>query len=407
MRYIRNNLNEAIKEWVGSHNSGIIYWLRSLRSRLILVFLNIMGRLIKKKNKVLFVAFSGKIFGDNPWYILELIHQLSPNTELVWARKKGYEYLVPNYVRVLEYTNRRALYKEMLSSAILVDNNLYWAGLLQGKHCLMIETWHGGLGIKKIGNDIPGNTVKKRRTYVYDVFLSNSDFLSNIYRSAFDYNGLVWKCGYPIEDVLLQDYGEKTKVYQWYGLPLNKKIFLYAPTFRQDEEWSSDLDVPAIRDVLHKKFGGDWVVAVRWHPYRQQSGCKLEGAINMTGYPDMQELIKASDACLSDYSSSIFQAALWGIPCFIYTNDYDTYQTERDFYYTFDELPFPYAFSKNVLIQNISEYDKRYWTNRWEEFRVRMGHVVTGHAAQDVARMCIEFLNGKSKEEVLKKFVTQ
>lgn len=107
---------------------------------------------------------------------------------------------------------------------------------------MFIETWHGGLGIKKIQLDVASGPLKpweikeiKNTSKLADLFISNSGFLTQVYRSAFNYKGKVWNCGYPKSDILLkanQSINLK-KIRDFYNLEENIKIFLYAPTFRK------------------------------------------------------------------------------------------------------------------------------------------------------------------------------
>lgn len=113
-------------------------------------------------------------------------------------------------------------------------------------------------------------------------------------------------------------------------------------------------------------------------------------------------MVKAADAFISDYSSSIFQAVQCHIPCFLYADDYEEYNMDRGLYYPLDEQPFPYAFTNEQLIDNILHYDAALWEEKWQQYRKRMGHIVTGHSAEDVAKVCVDFLNGKPKADIMK-----
>lgn len=79
--------------------------------------------------------------------------------------------------------------------------------------------------------------------------------------------------------------------------------------------------------------------------------------IDATNYPDMQELILAADAFISDYSSCIFDAALRNIPCFTFATDFEKYKGDRGVYYEMDELPFSYAKNNDELISNIKNFN--------------------------------------------------
>jgi len=120
--------------------------------------------------------------------------------------------------------------------------------------------------------------------------------------------------------------------------------------------------------------------------------------LDATRYQDMQELILAVDAMVSDYSSCLFDAALTRIPCFTFATDVDNYKADRGLYYEMEELPFPYATNNDELEQNILSFDEKEYLRRWDAFCVRMGLNETGHAAADIANKIMDFINGKPIE---------
>ena len=117
--------------------------------------------------------------------------------------------------------------------------------------------------------------------------------------------------------------------------------------------------------------------------------------INVTEYPDMQELILSCDMFISDYSSCIFDAAITGIPCFTFATDFEDYKSDRGVYYEMDELPFPYAKNNDELMQNIENFDTDDYSAKWKAFAERTGLHETGHAAKDIAEKIIKFINGE------------
>lgn len=401
----------AFIKYVHSQNDGVIFrlrvWhgiIREYHSKCSYAIASLGG----KKNKVIATSLAGKGYAGNPQLIFEQIHAFSPDTDLVWLQAENHDYSCPEYVRIIPASFSGSLLQELASASVVIDNCLYFRSVSGGKRMLWIQTWHGGLGLKKIGDDEANRQTSKklkkegRLKNGYDLYLSDSDHLTRIYRSAFDYQGPVWKCGYPIEDELQIDRGERQTVRERYGLAEDTPILLYAPTFRSKHRWCCQLDVEKVLSACIQKFGGNWVLAVHWHPHMNPADKNLPGALDVTDTQSMQELVKAADAFISDYSSSIFQAVQCHIPCFIYADDYESYKMDRDLYYSFEELPFPYAFTNEDLERNIAEYDAALWEERWQAFAKRMGHVVTGHSAEDVAKVCVDFLNGKPKAEIMK-----
>ena len=367
-----------------------------------------------KKNKVIATAFSGIRYGDNQKPMLEALHEICPEADIVWVKRRGYEYELPEWMRCVHSLTIRWLY-EYATAKIWINNCLTTDCFRKREGQLYIETWHGGLGIKKVFGDVQSRDAKKhkklfeRMAKLPDVFISNSDHLSAIYRNTLCYNGPIWKCGYPMNDILFTENPQITeKVKKALNIPATNKIFLYAPTHRDKFVTQGRVDesvffnnFTGLQQSLSQKFGGEWTILLRWHQSQMKmlSGTKVpSNVVNATSYPDMQELLMATDVMMSDYSSCIFDAAMRRIPCFIYASDYDEYKQYRGVYYEMEELPFPYAKNNDEMEQNIKAFDMEDYLKKWDAFCVRMGLNETGHAAKDVAEKMADFLNGKKVE---------
>jgi len=370
-----------------------------------------------KKNKVIVTVFNGSRYDDNQKYIMEELHKLIPDLDIVWVKDPKYEYELPAWIRPVKWRSWQWLY-EYVTAKIWNSNVIVPDYFVKRKGQLYVETWHGGLGIKKVAGDCIGlyaaeeNAVfLEKNSNMADVFISNSDHLSKIYRRAFKYHGPIWKCGYPKNDILVRndpEDGERTR--RELGIPKTHKVLFYAPTWRLRFEKEQhvdmkvyDLDMLRLKQALAERFGGEWTMLIRFHPKLRHyaKGCleaQLE-VMDVTDYPDMQQLLMATDVMVSDYSSCVFDAALRRIPCFTYATDFEAYKyEERGVYYEIEELPFPYAKNNDELEQNIRAYNHEDFLKKWDAFAVRMGLNETGHAAKDIAQKMADFLNGKTVE---------
>lgn len=367
-------------------------------------------RRLPLRNKVVATTMRGRKFGDNTKAILLAIHEQSPDVDVVWLKNSQYRYSLPDWIREVEYFSFLKTLYELATAKVWVSTHLFENEWKKRKGQLVVQTWHGGLGIKKIEGDIKGEhalsdaaMAKVAHTCeLSDVFISQSDFLSSIYRRAFGYNGPIWKCGYPKSDVLLGDNTEALeKVKRTYDV--NMRFLLYAPTFRQEwgeMDWTPfNIDFVRLRKTIEQAFGGDWTILIKWHPVLipYVKDMKVpDGAIDVTDYDDMQELILASDIVVSDYSSCLFDAALREIPCFTYATDFEQYKAERGVYYEMDDLPFPYARDNDELVRNIETFDYEDYKKKWAAFKEQTGLYETGHASKDIAEKILDFINGKS-----------
>lgn len=397
----------ALKIWAGFHH--ILDKLSFTTSTPIYYFV----RLFPLQNKVVASTFMGRKYGDNTKFIVEELLKIEPKIEIKWVKNFNYKYQLPSNIKPISRFSFWRVAYEYATAKVWLDTHRFPSNAKKRKGQLVIETWHGGLGIKKIDGDVSKFRQLKRiskevetTSILADIFISQSSHLSKVYRSAFDYKGKIWKIGYPKNDMLFFDnepYQKKIK--QYFNFNQDDKICVYAPTFR-DDFWSKGInkDVYAInfmnlKQALNKRFSGEWKILARWHPlmlrYVTETKMSLgSSVIDATCYPEMQDLIMAADAFVSDYSSCIFDAAIREIPCFTFATDFEEYKLDRGVYYEMEDLPFPYARNNEELEQNILAFDEKEYKNAWSAFKLKTGLFETGHAAKDIAFLINEFMKG-------------
>lgn len=390
---------------------------KEIKSRLKIVLKKMSGKIIfmglsvfPLENKVVFSNFNGKKYDDNPRYISEKLHQSYPNIEIVWIEHKGFKIDPPSYVKVVQWPSAEMLF-QLATSKVWVDSHSKPLYVWKRKTQFFVETWHGGLGMKKIEGDAIDTLsqeyieTSKHSVSMADVFVSNSQWLNTIYRRAFGYKGKIIKCGYPKNDIFFSNRNEEiyAKVRKKLGLPLNRKILLYAPTFRErydTDEWLN-IDLFQIESYLNNVYDDKWTILIKMHPKMikcQEKYIKLLGSniLDVTGYPDMQELIISTDMYITDYSSAIFDFSLLKRPAFIYASDYAIYEeSERGLYFDLNELPFPVAYNMKELLENISNFDMISYKKKLDQFFEYVGMQEEGRAADLVVQLIATKFKGK------------
>lgn len=371
--------------------------------------------LLPKQDKVVASTFKGKIYGDNTKFIIEELHRQNPSLKIYWMKSLAVNYDLPEYIIPISYEKSLLTIFHIATAKVIIDTHRFQSWIEKTHGQCFIETWHGGLGIKKIEADVPSfrNSAYlmseiERTNKIADVFISQSDHLSNIYRRAFGWKGPIYKCGYPKNDSLIH---KKPKdiaaVRQEFQLATRTNICLYAPSFRDYFYHEIDtsvynIDYSLLKKTLEKRFGGEWHILVRWHPLFaneivQQSSIS-NNVIDATKYPNMQQLLAGSDVVISDYSSCLFDAALLEIPCFTFATDFEQYKKDRGVYFEMEELPFPYAINNKELMENISSFDKTSYNQHWEDFKVLTGLHEPGNSTEILSKKIIEFINkGKTQ----------
>ena len=109
-------------------------------------------------------------------------------------------------------------------------------------------------------------------------------------------------------------------------------------------------------------------------------------------YPDMQELLVASDMLVTDYSSCMFDFAITGKPCFLFATDVTDYIKDRNFYFPLQSLPFPQADNNPELLQLVERFDEQEYLKKRKEFFGRLAFREDGQASQRCAKWILEKL---------------
>lgn len=353
-----------------------------------------------KSNKVLFFSYYGAQYGCNPKYISETLRELAPDLDIVWAFTQPEKYSLAS-IRKVRFNSFKFLY-ELCTSKVIITNYRMTFAYWKRKNQYYIQTWHSSLRLKAIEKDALSSLkqtyirMAQRDSYIIDWLISGCSYSTKIFRASFWYNGRILEIGTPRNDIYFKA-SEKiaSKVKSYLGLKPETKLFLYAPTFRQNGDTSCfELDLPRVSKSLHAKWGGDWVPLLRLHPHlRNQSAmlCKKVGAVDVSMYDDVQELLISSDILITDYSSLMFDFIIAQKPCFLYARDYVQYVTkERTLYFTSETLPFPLAKTEEELIHSIAIFDERDYVEKIRDFNVRVGSFEKGHASEQLAEHIVK-----------------
>lgn len=369
------------------------------------VYYRVFGLFPIKKNKIVFMRHKGKGFGDHGKYIaLELLRQNMP-FELVWV-VDDMEDEFPTGIRKIPNTDLRRIY-ELATAGIWIDNLVKHRGTRKRKGQFYLNTTHGvGISMKKFFLDEPAITEMNRKNVLHDgeiadVYLSGGRFITNVYKTAFRLKGTVIETGSPRVDILLRYSKEHTcKVKEKIGIEQDKKVLLFAPTFRKRSKGDleeSQFNVERLQKVLRCKWGGEWIFLFRFHPTVEQLGQTVpqkKTVFDVSHYDDMQELMITSDILITDYSSTMFEFSYMKKPVFLFTKDLQEYvENERGFYFNFCELPFSMAESEDELVENIESFSGKDYCEKLDKFHQRCGVSEDGHASQRVVRIIDGVIN--------------
>jgi CDP-glycerol glycerophosphotransferase len=324
--------------------------------------------------------------------------------KIVWQVKKSYSHNFPPSLKIVRYGSIFAIYEEV-TARIWIDNCRKQSYVRKRRGQFYIQTWHSGPAeIKKIERDVENNLspayVKqaKHDSTMIDLFLSygNSDKRSEFMRATYWYEGDIFKCGCPRDDIFFtQNFRTRDKVLNHFHLDNDSKLILFAPTFRNNFTASTyNLRFDSILDILSKTEGGKWVFLVRLHPNISEKASMLDffnnNIINATEYDDMQELLFAANILITDYSDCMFEYGFLKRPIFLYFTDITDYRKERDLYFDIFSLPFPIAQSIDELIKNIRDFNNVDYLQKIDTELQRLDSLNDGKASERIVNRILE-----------------
>ena len=354
-----------------------------------------------RQNRIVFDSYYGRGYGDSPKAICEVLRKSGEDLELLWlCRDEAAAKSLPEGVRAVPNRGLKKV-KALASAKVWVDNSRKYENMKR-KGQIYMQTWHG-FALKKLEKDVESTLEPtylkacKTDSAQCDVFISGSGFMSKLYRESFWFQGAVVNTGTPRNDIFYQNHAElHAKVCKALGLPEDRKLALYAPTFRDDHSTEAyHLDAAMVRRKCEENFKGEWSVLVRFHPNVAEQAKEVfdfdgDRLVNVSDYPDMQELLCAAGLLITDYSSSMFDYALTGKPIARFATDIEAYQKDRDFYFPLDSLPFPLAKSNEELEAILAELQPLWTSPEWAEFAREHEFCEDGNASVKCAAIILQ-----------------
>lgn len=351
--------------------------------------------------KIVLESFRGINCEDNPRAIYEAMRTKRPDLHYYWVTKDGKQ-IVP-HTKTIKHGSLGEIY-HLATAKLWIDNKRKgcWTRKRRGQYYL--QTWHGGLSEKKVEKDaqdtLDSYYIKSaiHDSELADFFTAGSRWQKSLYRRSFWFKHTILEYGLPRADIFYKDATDiKNKVRQHYELPAGAKICLYAPTFRDSTDLAPySIDYDRLLEALAERFPGEWYIIIRLHPniqYKQNQVTYDEKRLNGSSYPDVNELIVASDAVISDYSGCMFEALEAKKYVFAFATDYADYMKERGYYFKPEEVPFPFASNNDELVMNLRQFDKDKYEQEANTFLTEtVGSFNDGHASEKTANYLLNIM---------------
>ena len=382
-------------------------WIRKMVRRILGIggFLGFKLRTlgIKTDDKTaIFFAFKGKSYACSPKAIYDymLTDEKYEDFNYIWAfnePEKHKEIANKPNTRVIKYGGKE--YQKCLAKAkywifnYRVDDCIY-----PKKNQVYLQCWHG-TPLKKLGYDLKDthnamnseseihNKYKLDRQK-FDYLLSPSKFASEKFATGWNMvntntRNKLLEVGYPRNDFLYNYTENDVKVIkEKLDLPKEKKIILYAPTWRDDQHqagigytYKTEVDF----DMLQNNLQNDYIILYRAHYLVANSFdfAKYKGFIyDVSQVDDINELYIITDVLITDYSSVFF--------------DYANLKRPMIFYMDIDELPGDILKTEEGLVEAIRKTDQFAYDEKYKRFNEKYNYLDDGEAAKRVVQKIIK-----------------
>ena len=342
-----------------------------------------------KQNVILYESFYGRgmlcgplaLFNaivDDPEYAgykhIWVLDEPKDHLELIERCKKQYR-----NISFVKFGSKKYL-KYLASAKYLINNVSFYGYFVKKPGQIYINTWHG-IPLKHLCHDEPTgplNAFNMTRNFLHaDYVLSANPFLTEIYLDAFKMRGLatgkIIEEGYPRLDTLVNT--NKEDIYDelrrsGVNVDPNKKIILYAPTWKGQSYGKPDLSVDGFEELKRRLDESidtsKYQVLVKVHQvvYSLIKDKLAEYDYIVPATMDANVILGVTDILISDYSSIYFDYLATGRPVLFYITDAESYEKDRGMYFGLDSLPGPYTDDLGTLcdwvndIENVFEQNK-------------------------------------------------
>lgn len=321
------------------------------------------------------------------------------------SKKVEYITLAQNHVSRLKYylNGARCLKRLAAAEVIFLDDASDLVSCLPMRpETKAVQLWHACGAFKKWGMSTAdlkfGGTRESIKRHPFYKNLSlvtvSSPEVAWAYIEAMDLEGqedIVKALGVSRTDIFFDEgflAQAREKVESVFPPVRGKKVLLYAPTFRGHVSTATGpdrLDIAAMKQAL----GDEWALLIKHHPFVKHPAPIPEGcedfAYLVEGDLSIDDLLCTADACITDYSSIVFEYSLFQRPMIFFAYDLDDYNDWRGFYYGYDEFtPGPVLTTSDEIIDYLVNLDERFDSCEVASFRDRYMCACDGHATERI-----------------------
>lgn len=335
----------------------------------------VMGCFFPIDQKLIVFSAHTRKYNDSPRAIYEYMisHKEYSGYKYIWALEDPDNVSLPGPAIKVK--------SDTLAYFIATLKAKYWVtcvNIERGLHykkrkCIYLNTWHA-TPVKTMGNAAAG-----RKDYDFshvNYFCVSGEYEKEIYKKDLNINeDSVLRTGMPRNDELYRISADEIQdIKRRLCLPLDKKVILYAPTWRDSKDGGKTYSMTPPIDVRfwEKELSDEYVLLFRTHQYTNKLlGIEFNDfSRDFCSYPAVNDLIKISDIMISDYSAIIFDYCITERPLLCFGYDYDQFAVDRGFYVNIEKvLPMGVQRTQEELIDVIKHMDYEAASNRTRLFK--------------------------------------
>lgn len=373
----------------------------------------VMRMLPIDKKVVVFESFWGKYFNDNPKAIYNYLAKHHPELKFIWLLNND-QIQIDGPGKVVKRGDSLKYWYYMARAKYLVQNTNFQTNYAKRAGQIEVSTLHGTF-MKTMGFDEPyfkdgSNWMRKMFSYRnsrWDLLTVPSEYMADRSIKAFEYDKEIVDSGFPRNDELYNNNNDDyiNKIRTNLNIPSDKKVVLYAPTYRTRDGYDLKLDLKKLKE----KLGNDYVFLVRLHYFVAHSVTlnNYDNCVDVSDYANINDLYLVSDVLITDYSSVMFDYGHLNRPMIFYAYDIDWYLdgVNRGVYLDYKKIvPGPIVDSTDKIIellQNLDELRSSYQTNLNNFYNQFCTYGRSGDASQKISERMLSFKPGY-QENIIK-----
>lgn len=374
----------------------VVYWCSS--------------RKVVNDRKIIFVENHQPVLTDNFTLLYEQFQQMGYEIHVHYLRvaHSGWGTIIRKSISVLRDIGDAAV-------VFLNESNSLFGAFTLRKETQMVQVWHACGAFKKWGCSVAdktfGDSMKDLKQYSghrnYTLVPVSGEEVCFAYEEAF---GLEKDChivrplGVSRTDVLFDSFYRQQAfdhLYEWKPEWRHKKILLYLPTFRGSIK---EAKAPDVLDwKMLERLEEPYVIVIRNHPFISEvmdvPDYLADKVVDIKQFGEdslsTNEWMIVSEACITDYSSVVFEYSLLNKPIYFLAYDLDSYYDERGFYFPYEAfVPGPIIRNTQQLLEQIQEIERFDYT-RLTEFRKHYMNGCDGMSTKRIVQTVTETIECK------------